>query len=143
MRITGPNSTALARETQAPRRSSSGAFKLDEGGGTKPQNAVASLRTIGGIDALVALQGLEDATERRRRAVTKGRRALDALDEIKLGLIGGTLDVSVLNRLKALAEELKNPSGDPGLDGVLAEIELRVAVEIAKMTPRPLPSPSA
>jgi hypothetical protein len=31
---------------------------------------------------------------------------------------------------------LKGSSGDPGLDAVLDEIELRVEVEIAKMTPR-------
>jgi hypothetical protein len=31
---------------------------------------------VGGIDALMALQGVEDATERRRRSVKSGRNAL-------------------------------------------------------------------
>ena len=136
MRITAPNSTAHAREAQAPRRAASGAFRLDESDGAKPQNNVASLRTVGGIDTLVALQGVEDFTERRRRAVAKGRHSLDALDELKLGLLAGTLDSSALNRLKALAGELKVSSGDARLDGVLAEIDLRLEVEIAKLTPR-------
>jgi hypothetical protein len=42
------------------------------------------LRTRGGINALIALQGVEDPGERRRRAIERGRRALDALDELKL-----------------------------------------------------------
>ncbi len=134
MRITGPNSTALARESQAPRRAASGAFRLDEGGGTPTQNSAAGVRGLGGIDALMALQGVEDATERRRRAVGRGRRALDVLEEVKLGLLGGRLDTSVLTRLKSLSEDLKEGTGDQGLDSVLAEINLRIEVEIAKLT---------
>ena len=38
-----------------------------------------ALRTRGGINALIALQGVEDPVERRRRAIKRGRRALDAL----------------------------------------------------------------
>jgi hypothetical protein len=87
---------------------------------------------VGGIDALMALQGIEDPAERRRRAVKGGRTALDVLDELKLGLLGGALDQSTLLRLKSAATDLKGPSGDPGLDGVLAEIDLRVEVELAK-----------
>jgi hypothetical protein len=97
---------------------------------------VPTLRTIGGIDALVALQGVDDPAERRSRGIKRGRIALDTLDELKLGLLSGNLDQSTLLRLKTSAAELKGGSGDPGLDGVLAEIELRVAVEIAKLTPR-------
>ena len=136
MRIQGPNSTALARETQATRRAGASSFHLDAGEGTKPQSPVPALRTVGGIDALVALQGMEDLTERRRRAVAKGRVALDALDELKLGLLSGSLGSSNLNRLRSVEQQLKDRTGEPGLDGVLSEIELRVAVEIAKMTPR-------
>jgi hypothetical protein len=41
-----------------------------------------------------------------------------------------------LTRLRAATAGLRDGSGDPGLDTVLAEIELRVEVEIAKMSPR-------
>jgi len=37
-----------------------------------------------------------------------------------------------LLRLKSVAGDLKDSSGDDGLDAVLAEIDLRVAVELAK-----------
>ena len=43
---------------------------------------------VGGIDALIALQGVEDQAERRRRSVKSGRNALDLLDELKVGLSG-------------------------------------------------------
>ena len=95
----------------------------------------ASLRTIGGIDALIALQGEDDPAERRRRAVKRGRIALDALDELKIEVLGGTLGPSTLARLKSATADLRDASGDDRLDAVLAEIELRVEVEIAKMGP--------
>ena len=46
------------------------------------------------------------------------------------------IDPSNLNRLRMAAEQLKSRSGEPGLDEVLSEIELRVEVELAKMAPR-------
>lgn len=134
MRITGPNSSAPAREGQAARRMGGGTFRLDESTASRPQAAVNGARSLGGIDALVALQGVEDATGRRRRAVARGRAALDVLDEIKLGLLSGRLEPSALGRLRMLSMDLKEVSGEPGLDRVLAEIDLRVEVEIAKMT---------
>jgi hypothetical protein len=39
-------------------------------------------------------------------------------------------------RLRSATAELMDGSGDAGLDQVLAEIELRLEVEIAKMAPR-------
>lgn len=132
MRVTGPNGTVLTAPPVAPRRSASGTFTLSEASAPQPQSAAVALRTLGGIDALIALQGIEDPLERRRRAVKHGTRALDALDELKLGLLSGTLDQATLLRLKAIAADLKDGSGDPGLDQVLSEIDLRVAVELAK-----------
>jgi hypothetical protein len=95
-----------------------------------------ALRTVGGIDALIALQGVDDPTERRRHALKRGRHALDALDELKIGLLGGELTPATLTKLRSAAAYLKDGSGEAGLDAVLAEIELRVEVEIAKMAPR-------
>jgi hypothetical protein len=81
----------------------------------------------------MALQGVEDATERRQRAIKRGRSALDVLDELKIGLLAGSLDQTMVQRLRTAAAELKSVSGEAGLDQVLAEIELRVEVELAKV----------
>jgi len=132
MRVNGPNGTALVSTPPAVRRPAGGTFTLGETSAPQAQSPAVALRTLGGIDALIALQGIEDPVERRRRAVKHGRRALDALDELKLGLLAGTLDQAMLLRLKAVAVDLKDGSGDERLDQVLGEIDLRVAVELAK-----------
>ena len=59
-------------------------------------------------------------------------KALSWLSVSELGLLAGTLDQGTLLRLKSLATDFKDGSGDEKLDSVLAEIDLRVAVELAK-----------
>ena len=81
---------------------------------------------------MIALQGVEDPSERKKRAVAKGRRALDVLDTLKLAVLDGNVDRSSLARLQVAAEGLTEETGDPGLNAVLSEIDLRVAVELAK-----------
>jgi hypothetical protein len=132
MRVNGPNGVALASTPAVARRGEGGTFSLSETSSPQAQSAAVALRTLGGIDALIALQGIEDPVERRRRAVKHGRRALDALDELKLGLLSGTLEPATLLQLKAIAADLKDGSGDEKLDQVLGDIDLRVAVELAK-----------
>jgi hypothetical protein len=133
MRITGPNGPAAPAAGPAARRSASGSFVLPQETKAAPASP-SGVRTVGGIEALIALQGVESAEERRRRAVARGRTALDALDELKLRLLSGDLDPGTLGKLQAVAAGLKGEaSGDPGLDRVLAEIELRVEVELAKL----------
>ena len=132
MRVDGTNRTSLAAAPAAARRGPGGTFSLTQAEAPQAQSAAVALRTLGGIDALIALQGIEDPTERRRRAVKHGSRALDVLDELKIGLLAGTLDQATMLRLKSAAVDLHGGSGDDRLDQVLAEIELRVAVELAK-----------
>src|SRR5579863_6008385 len=111
MRVDGPNRTAPAASPAAARRAPGGAFSLAQADAPQAQAPAVALRTLGGIDALIALQGIEDPVERRRRAVKHGRRALDALDELKLGLLSGMLEPAALLRLKTVASDLKDGSG--------------------------------
>jgi hypothetical protein len=136
MRIAGPNATARLANASGPRRAASGGFSVAEG--ETPTSAAAStpLRTIGGIDALLALQGEDGPGERKKRAAKRGGIALDVLDELKIEVLAGSIGPATLTRLKAVTAGLRDGSGDPGLDTVLAEIELRVEVEIAKISPR-------
>ena len=133
MRITGPNGTTLGSQSSGVRRTSSGGFSLPEDAASASESrAAAAPKAAAGIDALLALQGIEDPTERRKRSVQRGKRALDVLDDLKIGLLSGNLDGATVNRLRDAAANLKSSSGDPGLDSVLSEIELRVEVELAK-----------
>src|SRR5882757_6997339 len=91
MRISGPNANAAVANAPATRRAAPGTFKLNDGEAARASGSAVGLRSVGGIDALIALQGLEDPTERRKQAVRRGRVALDALDELKIGLLGGAL----------------------------------------------------
>jgi len=132
MRIYGPNGAALATAPATARRAAVGTFTVSEEEQPRNTAGASSLRSISTLDALMALQGVEDPTERKKRAVAKGRNALDVLDALKLGLLDGSVDGSTLARLKVASEGLTEGSGDSSLDTVLDEIDLRVAVELAK-----------
>ena len=133
MRIYGPNGTSLGSPAAATRRTSSTGFSLPEDTTAAAENrAVSAPKATANIDALLAMQGIEDPTERRKRSVQRGKGALDVLDDLKIGLLSGNFNASTVSRLRDAAANLKSTSGDPGLDAVLSEIELRVEVELAK-----------
>ena len=135
MRIYGPNGTTLGTPASSTKRTSSSGFSLpeDDVGTASEARATMAPKATANIDALIALQGIEeDPTERRRRSFARGKGALDVLDELKLKLLSGNLDQATVLRLRDAAANLKSSSGDPGLDAVLSEIELRVEVELAK-----------
>src|SRR5262245_12962995 len=112
MRVNGPNGLGGPTSSNAPRRTSSSTFTLPQTEADQAPTGTNTVRSVAGIDALIALQGVEDPTERKRRSVTRGRQALDVLEELKLGVLGGSLDQTVLERLKTAAAGLKDQSGD-------------------------------
>jgi hypothetical protein len=133
MRIYGPNGTTLGAPASNARRTASSGFSLPDATAPQETRSAARPKAAANIDALLALQGVdEDPVERRKRSVARGRGALDVLDDLKIGLLVGNLETATVNRLRDAAAALKSSSGDPGLDAVLSEIELRVEVELAK-----------
>jgi len=133
MRIYGPSGASIGTPAASSRRTSGSAFSLPDTSAAAETRTASAPKSVANIDALLALQGVEDPAERRKKAVRRGRTALDVLDDLKLGLLAGTLDNATVQRLRSAATELKDSSGDPSLDQLLAEIELRVEVELAKV----------
>lgn len=118
----------------APRRAGSSSFKLDEEApAARATGGAASTTGIGGIDALLVLQGEGDPAERRRRVARHGRSLLDALDHLKAAILSGRIAPSELIRIRDLLRQNPGFSDDPRLDEVLAHIELRAEVELAKL----------
>ena len=83
----------------------------------------------------MALQGIEEGGERRRRFAKRGSSALDLLDALKVEILEGRVGLETLRRLEVMLQGLTERSGEAGLDDVLDAIGVRVAVEIAKRRP--------
>ena len=133
MRIYGPNGTTLGSPAANIRRATTSSFSLPEdAASTAETRATVAPKASTNIDALLAMQGIEDPVERRKRSVQRGKGALDVLDDLKIGLLSGNFNAATVGRLRDAAANLKSSSGDPGLDAVLSEIELRLEVELAK-----------
>ena len=93
----------------------------------------ASSQFLARVDALISLQEVPDPAQNRRRAVGRGNDLVDQLEEIRHGLLIGALPVE---KLKALARKLADGQfrvADPKLAELLQDIELRCAVELAKL----------
>ena len=85
------------------------------------------------MSALLALQSVDDALQgKKRKAVRKGNKMLDLLEEIRMGLLCGSLPLSVLHQLERLASEHEQ-TGDERIDALIEEIALRAQVEVAKL----------
>jgi len=99
-----------------------------------PQRAAAASPTgaVTSLDAILALQGGEHPAQRRARQTRRGQEALDALEELERGLLSGHAPGALRARLDALQRRSEN-TGDEGLDAVLLEIDIRLAVEAAKL----------
>nr|WP_321456396.1 flagellar assembly protein FliX [uncultured Cohaesibacter sp.] len=120
---------------------SAGASKSSSGSFSVPQETQSTSRSqqteqtaaLQDMSALLALQTVDDALQgKRRKAVRKGNKMLDLLEEIKMGILCGTLSLSVLRQLERLVAD-QEPSGDERIDALLEEIGLRAQVEIAKL----------
>jgi len=99
-----------------------------------PQRAAAASPTgaVTPLDAILALQGGENPAQRRSRQTRRGQEALDALEELEQGLLLGRAPGALRGRLEALQRRAE-PTGDERLDEVLNEIDIRLAVEAAKL----------
>jgi hypothetical protein len=102
--------------------------------------APAAAATLAGLDAVLLLQGeAETPQERRRRAAKRGHDLLDGLDRLKAALLGGRVAPQDLRAIAGRLAERSASSGDPRLDALMGEIELRAAVELAKLEGRRSP----
>lgn len=93
----------------------------------------ASARPVASVDGVLAVQAADDPTTGRRRAVARGKDLLDQLDRLRLALLEGRLSADQLARLASRVAEQRDQVTDPALSAVLDEIELRAAVELAKL----------
>jgi hypothetical protein len=101
--------------------------------GASGVSAAGGVTGVSSLGALLALQEVGGPLERRRRAVGRAGRILEALEDLKLDLLEGRLSPDALETLTRSVREQRALTDDPRLEGVLDEIETRAAVELAKL----------
>lgn len=132
------------RPPAAPhRRRGVGGQGGDEAGGFAPQTddgpsvpAPAPTAPLTAPGAILALQEVDASEPQARRAVGRGHRVLDELKELHLALVDGWLSEDALHRLAALVDDRRPEVDDADLASLLDDIDLRAAVEMAKLRRR-------
>lgn len=127
------------RRVGTAQASSGGGFTAalqEESAAPGANGAVGGPVGLSGVSTVLALQGAPDSTERRarQRAIQRGDAMLDDLEQIRLGLLLGSIPRAKLEQLAQLVRVRREQVDDPRLMAILDEIELRAAVELAKLT---------
>lgn len=136
MRVSGPGrvgSTQKARGSKSASKTGKKFSVPEDAAETVPTSNVASASPITSIDAILALQGVDDSASGNKKALTKGQDLLDRLDEIRHGLLLGSIPVDRLKRLQETLNSIEVSATDPKLAEIVKEIEVRAAVELAKL----------
>ncbi|HSA81888.1 MAG TPA: flagellar assembly protein FliX [Geminicoccaceae bacterium] len=105
--------------------------RLAAGSGIPPTTPLVAL------DGALAVPEVPDPTRERRQATRRGHGLLDELHQLQIGMVEGWVSEGALRRLAGLLDRRPTLT-DPDLDAVLDEIELRAAVELAKLTRGPV-----
>ncbi|MBL0319464.1 MAG: flagellar assembly protein FliX [Alphaproteobacteria bacterium] len=89
------------------------------------------------INPLLALQEIApDERGAKREAVDHGQQLLEKLEAVRLALLNGHLTLGQIKELQALLNRTHLAFQDPELESIIADIELRAAVEVAKFEQR-------
>jgi hypothetical protein len=133
MRIDPKPSASLGGAAPSRRPGGARGFTLAGDGAAVKSAPVRAATPLATVDALIALQGEGDPSERRRRSVRRGHDLLDALDRVKCALLANRIATADLQQVAAKLAERRDLTDDPRLDDLLAHIELRAKVELAKL----------
>lgn len=85
------------------------------------------------MNALLSLQEMPDDELARRKAVQEGSGTLEALETLRVALLSGSVPEHLLSRLSDVVALQKQRVEDPHLMSLIEDIELRAAVELAKL----------
>lgn len=136
---TNPTS-ATSRTSRIRRTSKTGSASfidaLDHVGGVEEASSVDAANPVAAMSGIGVLLGAQEVSEeevQRRKAFKRGKTTLDALAELRDALIVGNLPLATIRNLETIVAQERGTTNDRVLNAILDEIELRAAVEVAKL----------
>ena len=135
MKITGPGPLAPSsvRPGRRARGDTGASFAGEIAEETPPTGQVAAGAPLSTVEGLLSVQEVDDPTAGRTRAPAYGHDLLDRLDEICHALLFGAFPRHRLLALQRGVRRKRVAVADPRLNQLLDDIDLRAAVELAKL----------
>ncbi len=131
------HNNSSVRQTQGTKKAGSakGGFgqALRNEVGKSDTSETSGVSSASVVNPLLSVQEVPDAAEERKRAVQHGHSILDELEELRMGLLFGSIPLWQLEKLEGLVKRHRENLDDPRLLEILDEIEVRAAVELAKL----------
>ena len=104
-----------------------------ETAGNEPAAPLSDIGAAAALNNLLALQEISEEDIKRQKTVQHGNNMLATLDKLRQQLLSGSLSLPVLKDLQCQVMLQKQSVNDQRLMEVIDEIELRAAVEAAKL----------
>lgn len=138
IKVNDVNKTGELNQSKAARRTSGGesfASYLNKTmpGGNSPVNASSNISVADAIFATQMING-EEERAKKQKMLKRGGLLLDKLEEIRDALLVGYIGADKLIEISRLVKENRSETDDVRLNEIMDEIELRVEVELAKLT---------
>ena len=92
-----------------------------------PPSALSSLST------LLSVQGISEELSRRQKHIRHAHLTLDGLEELRHALLLGEVPIYLLSTIEKRMSDIKQQDLPAALRDVIEEVELRAAVELAKL----------
>ena len=125
-----PAQAILPANVRKPALMDAGDGEAAAGEGAPPP-AMHSNQHLGSVQMLVTLAAFDPEKDRRREMAEQGNAGLDELETLHMELVGGGASPERLEQLAEWVSQVEQPD-DPVLAEIVAGIELRVRVELAK-----------
>lgn len=137
-KITGYGSVKSAGSVK--RRSSVAGVKsfseLMESAAADEAAAVTQLSDVAAtaaVNNMLSLQEVSEEDARRKKLAQQGNNMLESLEKLRKQLLTGAVPTHTLQELSRQLSVKKQSVSDPALTALIDDIELRVAVELAKL----------
>lgn len=132
----GRGATAPRKTRKASASSESFSKTLKETAESMETSAVGGVGGVSPVGAILSVQEVSDSMDERSRGLLMayGDDLLDKLEDLRLGLLLGSIPKDDLADLAHRMRQKKQQVDDPKLMEIIDEIELRAEVEIAKLT---------
>lgn len=101
--------------------------------GADAAGAPAATAPVGNLESLLAAQEMPEETLRRQTLIRQGHDMIESLESLRQSLLTGRIPPAVLSELSGRLAVQRQSVTDPKLIGIIEDIELRVAVELAKL----------